>query len=217
MFMKIGIFDSGIGGEAVAAVLQESFPAAEIMCVNDREHMPYGQRSANEVIELTNRAIQPLLDAKCDAIVLACNTATTTAIKDLRTRYPSIKFIGFEPMIKPASLMTKTGRIAILATPATLGSNRYIDLKNRWAKNIQVFEPDCSNWAAKIESGQSDEIDINSVVKPLIEKDVDIIVLGCTHYHWIKKRIADAAGPTITVLEPSKAIADEIKHFSMSI
>lgn len=208
--MRIGVFDSGIGGEAVANKLRELLPSADVISINDHEHMPYGNRKPKEIIRLTKSAIEPLLNMKCDVIIIACNTATTVAISALRSTYPDVHFIGIEPMVKPAAEMTKTKRIAICATPRTLQSDRYKELKRIWASDIEVIEPDCSNWATLIEHGKSDKIDIASVSKSLIERNVDVIVLGCTHYHWIKQRIMDAVGPKITVLEPSDAIAKRI-------
>jgi len=208
--MRIGVFDSGVGGKAVAEKLAELLPHAEILSVNDHEHVPYGSRSNEEIIALTDVAIQPLIKGNCDAIVIACNTATTVAIRYLRDTYPSTLFIGIEPMLKTAATMTKTGKVAVLATPSTLKSNRYAELKQTWAKNITVFEPDCSRWASLIEANASDLIDIETVIQPLIESDVDVIVLGCTHYHSIKQRIVEITGGKITVLEPSDAIAHRI-------
>ncbi|HEU4830768.1 MAG TPA: glutamate racemase [Candidatus Saccharimonadales bacterium] len=209
--MRIGVFDSGIGGEAIAERLRELLPHAEIISVNDRAHMPYGNRTPAEIIELTNSAIQPLLELPCDAIVIACNTATTVAIAELRSLHPQTHFIGIEPMIKPASSLTKTGHIAVCATPRTLQSARYDELKRTWAADIEVIEPDCSQWAELIEYGKSDQIDIAAIMAPLVAKGVDVIVLGCTHYHWVKQRILDTVGDNITVLEPSDAIAERIK------
>jgi glutamate racemase len=209
--MRIGVFDSGVGGEAVANTLRQLLPTAEIISINDHEHMPYGNREPKEIIRLTKNSIKPLIDMGCDAIVIACNTVTTVAISALRSTYPIVNFIGIEPMIKPATKMTKTKCIAVCATPRTLQSDRYKELKNTWALDIKVIEPDCSNWAELIEHGKSDKINIDSVMKSLVDHNVDVIVLGCTHYHWIKQRIIDAVGPKITVLEPSDAIAKRIK------
>ncbi|CAN5400011.1 glutamate racemase [soil metagenome] len=208
--MRIGVFDSGVGGKAVAEKLAELLPDAEIVSIDDHEHVPYGTRPNEEIIALTDAAIQPLLDNSCDAIVIACNTATTIAIRHLRAKYPSTSFIGIEPMVKSAASMTKTGKIAVLATPSTLQSERYQELKQTWAKNTTVIEPDCSAWASMIESGSSDAIDIYSVVNPLIESGVDVIVLGCTHYHLIKKRVVETAGNVAVILEPTDAIANRI-------
>lgn len=209
--MRIGVFDSGIGGEAVARKLQDLLPDAEIMSVNDHDHVPYGTKTPDEIITLTTAAIQPLISKSCDAIVIACNTATTVAIRSLRQTYPATNFIGIEPMIKPAATMTKTGSIAVFATPQTLLSPRYHELKHTWAKNINVIEPDCHDWAELIENGKSNDIPVERTIATLVDKNVDVVVLGCTHYHRIKERIADAAGQHVTILEPTDAIAGRIK------
>jgi glutamate racemase len=209
--MRVGVFDSRIGGKAVAEKLSVLLPGAEILSVNDHDNMPYGSKSAEDIILLTKKAITPLLEQYCDAIVIACNTATTVAIASLRSTYPEVNFIGLEPMVKPAARLTKTGIIAVLATPGTLASDRYKELKQTWAKDVTVIEPDCKDWARLIEDDSSAEIDVETVVNSLKKNEVDIIVLGCTHYHLIKGRVMDAAGPGITVLEPTDAIASRIK------
>lgn len=209
--MRIGVFDSGIGGELVAATLRKLISYAEVITVSDHEHVPYGSRNPSEIIRLTKNAIKPLLDIDCNAIVIACNTATTVAISSLRKSYPNINFIGIEPMIKPAAKITTSNCIAVCATPGTLKSKKYQELKNTWAKNIKVIEPDCSKWAELIENGESSKININSVVESLLLEKVDVIVLGCTHFHWLKKRVVKVAGPLVTVLEPSDAIASRTK------
>ena len=208
--MKIGVFDSGLGGEAVAEELRRLLPNAQVISINDRAHMPYGTKPRAEIMKLTQAAIQPLLQLECDTIVIACNTATTAAIQLLRHDYPTQKFIGLEPMVKPASLLSKTGVIATLATPATIASPRYQQLKDEYAKDIKVIEPDCSSWAELIETNQSEAINLEDTIKPLLEQNVDVIILGCTHYHWLKQDIEKIAGPTVTILEPSDAIKNRI-------
>ena len=203
---KIGVFDSGIGGQAVAKRIQQLFPDVEVLLASDSANMPYGNKRRAEIIRLTLAAVQPLVDAQCDAIVIACNTATTNAIDDLRAAHPSVHFVGIEPMVKPAARHTKTGAIAVLATPSTLASHTYHRLKQRWAPQITVIEPDCSTWADTIERGHADQVALHSVMDELRRWQVDTIVLGCTHYHWIKDRIQAAAGPHVQVLEPSDAI-----------
>ncbi len=203
---KIGVFDSGIGGLSVAQKLEKLFPEVEILFTNDSANVPYGSRRRADIARLTETALQPLIDAQCDAIVIACNTATTNVINDLRKRYPDTHFVGILPKVKPAAQMTKTGTIAVLATPSTLTSNRYHELKLRWAPRTTIIEPDCSKWASMIERGDADRIDIDTFIRELKRWDIDIIVLGCTHYHWLRERIQKAAGPHIKVLEPSDAI-----------
>jgi len=209
--MKIGVFDSGIGGKAVAARLAELLPEAEIMSVDDHAHVPYGSRSKAEIIELSGRAIQPLIDADCDVIVIACNTATTVAISALRTANPDVPFVGIEPMIKPAAELTKTKTIAVLATPGTLASERYAELKTLWGKNITILEPDCHDWATLIENNQTAAIPLEETLHKMVTQRADVIVLACTHYHYLKQRAIAAVGKKITILEPSDAIARRIK------
>lgn len=209
--MKLGIFDSGIGGEAVAASLRSSLPDAEILTVNDRAHLPYGDRSQTEVIALTDAAIQPLLKARCDIIVLACNTATAAAIETLRKRYPGQRFIGLEPMLKPAAELTRSGTIAVCATPATLASTRYRHLKDTYASDTTVIEPDCSSWARMIEDNEVNEQSIVATIQTLLDHGADVIVLACTHYHWIRELIETVAAEQAVVIDPSEAIARRVR------
>jgi glutamate racemase len=209
--MKLGIFDSGIGGEAVAAALQTTFPDAKILTVNDRANVPYGDKLPNEVISLTDTAIQPLLSAGCDIIILACNTATAVAIEPLRAKYPDQKFIGIEPMIKTAASLTKSHTVAVCATPATLASERYKKLIEKYGAHLDIIEPDCSEWAYLIENNQLNRSHIEHVINDVCSRGADIIVLGCTHYHWIKDLIVELAADRATIIEPSEAIGRRVQ------
>lgn len=208
--MKIGVFDSGIGGEAVARSIRVAFPEAPVVVVNDREHMPYGERTQVEVQRLTNIAIQPLLEQQCNVIVIACNTATAFAIEWLRKKYPSQRFIGLEPMVKPASRITRTRVIVVCATPTTLASERYERLKNDFGQGATIIEPGCHDWARMIEDNDINESKITDMVQQAKKHNADVIVLACTHYHWIREQIEQRAGPTITVIDPSEAIVSRV-------
>jgi glutamate racemase len=208
--MKLGVFDSGVGGEAIAISLQTNFPSAKITTVNDRTHIPYGNKSADEIRQLTDEAIQPLLGS--DVIIIACNSATAAAIDWLRKKYVGQKFIGIEPMVKSAAAATKTGVIAVCATPATLKSERYRSLKDTFASHLSVVEPDCSNWAELIEDNLINEQHIDQMIQACIGRGADVIVLGCTHYHWIKEEIVNAVSGKAVVLEPSEAIGLRVKE-----
>ncbi len=208
--MKLGVFDSGIGGEAVALALAHTFPDASIIAVNDHENVPYGDKTPDSVISLTDAAIQPLLKDHCDIIILACNTATAIAIETLRARYPDQKFIGIEPMIKTAAMLTKTKTIAVCATPVTLASDRYHTLLGKYAAQIKVLEPNCRNWAYMIENNKINRQEIEAVINEACEKGADVIVLGCTHYHWIEELIVEIAAGRAKVIEPSEAIGRRV-------
>jgi len=208
--MRIGIFDSGIGGEAIARDLARAFSDSTIMTVNDRKNVPYGSRKAEEIIRLTNTAIQPLLLGNYDYIVIACNTATAVAIEWLRAKYPSQVFIGLEPMVKPAALLTHSKVVAICATPATLASDRYNDLKKEYI-DITCIEPDCASWATMIEDSQVHESYIRQEIESSIAQGADVIVLACTHYHWIRELIETIVRDRAIVIDPSQAIIDRIR------
>jgi glutamate racemase len=210
--MKLGIFDSGIGGEAVAQSLGTAFPEAAIMIVNDREHVPYGDRTIEDITQLTDTAIQPLLEAQCDVIIIACNSATAAAIETLRERYPQQPFIGLEPMVKPATSLTKSGVVAICATPATLSSNRYQNLKQKYGNGTTILEPNCQQWARMIEDNDINESHIEKTIETVCTQGADVIVLACTHYHWIREVIEKTAAGRATVLDPSDAIARRVSQ-----
>lgn len=210
--MKIGVFDSGVGGKSIADALKRAFPGDTVLYSHDSKNVPYGSKSSREIIRLTLAGIKPLVESGCDVIVIACNTASTNAIATLRTKYPTIFFVGLEPMIKPAAQSTHTKVIAVCATPATLTSQTYADLKKKWAHNVKVIEPDCSTWATLIENDESEKIDVEKTVAQLRRAECDTLVLACTHYHWIKDRFLEIA-PEIVLLEPTDAIARRIKHF----
>lgn len=210
--MKLGVFDSGIGGEAVATSLRESFEGAEVIVVNDREHVPYGDRTANEITQLTEAAIQPLLSANCDVIVIACNSATAAAIEILRERYPDQDFVGLEPMIKPAATYSRSGIIAVCATPATLSSERYQSLKKLYGANLTIIEPNCKDWGRLIEHDALDERIIKMTINDVCMQGADVIVLACTHYHWIRPIIEQTAAARAVILDPSEAIAQQVER-----
>lgn len=210
--MKLGVFDSGIGGEAVAASLRVAFPDAHIVTVNDRGNVPYGDKPPAQVRRITELALRPLLDGTCDVIILACNTATAFAIEYLRAQYPSQQFIGIEPMIKPAAALTRTGIIAVCATPGTLASARYARLVQRYGSSLRILTPDCHEWAYWIEHNQLHRQHIADTINMVCAQGADVIVLGCTHYHWIKELITELAAGRAVVLEPSEAIGDRVAH-----
>jgi glutamate racemase len=204
--MKIGVFDSGKGGEIVAERLKKIFPHDEFIIVNDREHLPYGDKTNEEITRLTDAAIRPLLN-ETKIIIIACNTATAAAIATLRTRYPDTHFIGFEPAIKPAANDTKARKIMVLATPVTLKSAKYLTLKKRVAADVKVIEPDCSNWAVKIEKDEFSEADLTPIIDLAETEAVDEIVLGCTHYLAVDHILRAKLPAKVKIVEPIAAVA----------
>lgn len=212
--MHIGVFDSGKGGELIAEGLRELLPEHDFIVVNDRANVPYGSRTNEEILALTSAAIQPLLPT-CPIIVIACNTATMAAIAQLRERYPATLFVGTEPMIKPAGLLSTSRRVTVLATPLTLLSERYQLLKAQYADGLQIDEPSTHHWAKTIEEAAASTIHFDEIAAS-IDHGSDTIILACTHYLALKTRLSQEF-PAIRVLEPTEAIARQVARLAVQI
>lgn len=209
--VKVGVFDSGMGGLSVANAIAAALPDLEVVYREDRENVPYGTRPASELLELVVPIFERMIDEGCAVIVVACNTVTTTIITDLRRRF-EVPLVGIEPMVKPAAAMTKTGVIAVCATPTTLSSPRYRELKDMYARDIRVVEPDCSDWARMIESDQIDQEQVATRLFEALDAGADVIVLACTHYHWIREEILGMARGRAQVIQPEPAIISRLKQ-----
>lgn len=209
--MKIGVFDSGIGGHAVAEAIKASLPELEVIVREDSENVPYGLKQPSEIFELITPIFQSMIDDGCQVIVIACNTVTTTLVKQLREKF-EIPFVAIEPMVKPAAELTNTKVIAVCATPATLGSERYNWLKDEFAKGVTVLEPDCSDWASMIQAKQINQQKIADRIDEVLDKKADVIVLACTHYHWIEDEINQLAKGRAKVLQPTDATIRQLKR-----
>lgn len=210
--MKVGVFDSGVGGQSVVNAIHQDLPELEIVYADDKANVPYGDKSPDELYTLVLPILEDLVDQGCQAIIIACNTVSVTLISKLRDKI-AILLIAMEPMVKPAALATKSNVIAICATPTTLASPRYKWLKETYAPDVAVLEPDCSDWANMIQSNQLDHDKISQRITDVCEKGADVIVLGCTHYHWIEKdiqKIADEFGAK--VIQPELPVIRQLKR-----
>lgn len=208
---KIGVFDSGVGGLSVANAIRKAHPSYEVIYVNDRKNVPYGGKSPEVLFGLVLPILQKLVSDGCEVIVIACNTVTTTLITQLREALP-VPLIGIEPMVKPAAELTKTGVIAVCATPTTLASERYAYLKDTYAANKTVIEPDCSQWSYMIEHNKVNDAYIALQVKDMCDAGADVIVLGCTHYHWIEEKIRGMATGRAEIIQPEQAIIRQLER-----
>lgn len=204
--MKLGVFDSGHGGELVADKLRRLLPEHDYTVANDLTNAPYGERSYAEIRQLTEEAIQPLLD--CDIIVIACNTATAAAIEHLRAKYPNKTFVGFEPMIKPAAAITKSGHITLLATKATAYGSRTEQLITNYAPHTIVDRPTTFGWARSVDEHRAENIKLHEVEKS-VAAGSDTIIIGCTHYIALIPRLKTLF-PNVAILEPTDAVAKQI-------
>lgn len=207
--MKIGVFDSGVGGLSVANAIHEALPEHEVVLREDKDHVPYGTRQPDEILGFVTPIFQELVDQGCQVIVVACNTVSTTLIGELRERF-SIPLIAVEPMVKPAADATSSKIVAVCATPTTLASARYAELKATYASGIKVLEPDCSDWAYMIENKTVDRQKIADRINEVLDAGADVIVLGCTHYHWIEEEIRELAASRAQVIQPEQAIIKQL-------
>jgi glutamate racemase len=208
---KIGVFDSGVGGLSVVNAIQKELPGLEIVYKDDKQHVPYGTRGIDEIHRFIRPIFQEFVDEGCQAVVVACNTVTTNLITELRQEF-KLPMVGMEPMVKPAAAASKTGVIAVCATPRTLASQRYKWLKEEYAKNVQVLEPDCSGWALMIENNSIDRDKVAVSIRKVIAAGADQIVLGCTHYHWIEEIIKDIAAGKAEVIQPEAPVIRQLKR-----
>lgn len=207
---KIGVFDSGMGGLSVVQAIQKRLPGNQVLFVNDAKHVPYGNKPPKELLGYVVPILQDLVHQGCQIIVIACNTVSTTLITELRQQI-SVTLVAMEPMIKPAAEQTKSKIIAVCATPNTLKSHRYQWLKDTYGKGIQVVEPDCNQWSAMIEHGQLEEQSISKTIDDVCRAGADVIVLGCTHYHWIEEEIRQVADGRAIVLQPEQPVIAELE------
>lgn len=208
---RIGVFDSGVGGESVANAIQLARPKDEIIYREDKRNVPYGNKPLEDIYKFCLPIITKLQAEGCDVIVIACNTVTTNLITRLRQDI-SVPLVGLEPMVKPAALASKSKVIAVCATPRTLCSDRYANLKNTYAQGVKVLEPDCSDWATMIENNQLNKQTISSRIEEVLGQGADQIVLGCTHYHWIEQQIQTIAGKRAAVIQPEPAIIKQLNR-----
>jgi glutamate racemase len=209
--VKIGVFDSGVGGQSVVNAIKKELPDLEIIYKDDRSHVPYGNRNIEEIYGFVKPIFQEFVNEGCQGIVVACNTVTTNLISRLRKEF-NISMIGMEPMVKPAAEQTKSKIIAVCATPKTLTSERYKWLKDTYAQGVQVLEPDCSDWALMIESNSIDREKVAKRIEEVIEQGADQIILGCTHYHWIEELIKEIAAGRANVIQPEAAVTAQLKR-----
>ena len=210
----IGIFDSGIGGTSIFTEIQALLPHEPTIYLADSLNAPYGSKSKEEIIELSIKNTELLISKKCKLIVVACNTATTNAITILRNTY-DIPFIGIEPAIKPAALSTATKAIGILATKGTLSSELFHKTTDLYSHGIKVIEQVGEGIVTLIEDGKtySDEMKalLRIYLKPMIDSNIDYLVLGCTHYPYLVPLLLDMLPKHVKIIDSGQAVARQTK------
>lgn len=210
----IGIFDSGIGGTSILKEIQLLLPQEHTLYLSDSANAPYGQKTVEKIKELSIKNTAFLLDRNCKLIVVACNTATTNAIKHLRTQY-AVPFIGIEPAIKPAALKSRNKHIGILATKGTLNSSLFASTASQLEKDIIIIEQIGEGLVELIENGQLHSKQMTALLKkhltPFQKHQVDELVLGCTHYPYLIPQIQAILGPAVHIIDSGAAVAKQTK------
>ncbi|MDY2587379.1 glutamate racemase [Winogradskyella aquimaris] len=210
----VGIFDSGVGGTSIFKEIQTLLPYESIIYLADSKNAPYGNKSEQDILNLSIKNTEYLLGKECKIIVVACNTATTNAIAHLRATY-DVPFIGIEPAIKPAALNTKTKAVGILATKGTLSSQLFHKTSDLYANGIKVVEQVGEGIVPLIESGQlhSDEMKslLEIYLEPMLKANIDYLVLGCTHYPYLIPMLVDLLPKDVKIIDSGLAVAKQTK------
>lgn len=207
----IGVFDSGVGGLSVVREIMAQLPAQRLVYLADQIHAPYGQRSLAEIRALSEGITRFLLTQGAQLIVVACNTASAAALYWLRAQLPETPFVGMEPAVKPATSRTRTGHVGVIATAATFQGELFASLLDRYANNVTVHTQVCPALVPLVEAGELDSDRARAAVReylaPLLVAGIDELVLGCTHYPFLRPLIEGVIGPGVEIIDPAPAVA----------
>lgn len=209
----IGIFDSGVGGLSVLRHIQQELPYENLLYVADSAHAPYGGKSPQEIQARSLALTEFLVGQGAKAIVVACNTATAAAITLLRERF-AVPVIGMEPAVKPAVAATKSGVVGVLATTGTLKSAQFAALLENYGKNVRVVTQGCPGLVERVEQGELDTSETRELLRhylqPLLDAGADTLVLGCTHYPFLKPVIAELTRGNVSLIDTGAAVARQV-------
>lgn len=208
--LPVGVFDSGVGGLSILEKIHQLLPNESLLYLADSANAPYGPKGDDYIISRSCEIADFFLEQPVKAIVVACNTATASAVSILRETY-SIPIVGMEPAIKPAAERSRSGIIGVLATEGTLASDKFVDLKSQFDGQVEIINMPCPGLVDHIEQLKPDHAAIISLlekyIQPLKDKGVDTLVLGCTHYTLIMEQIREVAGLDITIVDTDDAVA----------
>ena len=211
----IGVFDSGVGGLSVLREIRARLPDESLLYVADSGHVPYGEKSPEFIRERSQKIAAFLLEQGAKALVLACNTATAAAVADLRERYPALPIVGMEPAVKPAAAATRSGVVGVLATTGTLKSARFAALLDRFAHDVRVITQPCPGLVEQIEAGELDTPRTRQLlqgwVAPLLDQGCDTLILGCTHYPFIRPLLGELLPESVRLVDTGAAVARQLQ------
>ena len=215
----IGVFDSGLGGLSVLAAIARALPQADLTYFADTAHVPYGSKSDDFIRDRVLAIGGHLAAMRCDVIVVACNTATAAAVSALRSQHPDIPIVGVEPGVKPAALASKSRRIAVLATESTARSEPLARLIRNHADSVHVHIEPCPGWATRVETLHLDDplfaAEIAAKILPLLERGIDQLVLGCTHYSFLAPVLKPLLESRAELVDVADAVAQQVSRLAM--
>ncbi len=210
----VGVFDSGIGGFSVLRAIHHLYPQLSTIYVGDQAHVPYGRRPVEEIQQFSRAITEWLLSRGARLVVAACNTASAVALYHLRETFPEIPFVGMEPAVKPAAEGTHSGRVGVLATPATFQGQLYASVVERFARDVVIYQDTCAGLVEEIEEGRLDGGETRRILEqalnPMLAAGIDTVVMGCTHYPFVIPLIREIAGDGVRVIDPAPAIARQV-------
>ena len=212
----IGIFDSGVGGLSVLRAIRQQMPEESVVYLGDQGHIPYGPRPMQQIRKFSEIITRFLLEQGAKIVVIACNTASAAALQYLREKFPDVQFVGMEPAVKPAAEHTHTGKVGVLATPATFQGALYASIVERFANGVELFQNTCPGLVQAIEQGNLNGEKTHRILEdallPMLEKNIDTVVLGCTHYPFVIPLIEEIVGENVRVIDPAPAVARQIER-----
>lgn len=212
----VGVIDSGMGGLSVLREIRGLLPAEALCYVADSGFVPYGSRPATEIRRRAESLVRFLLAQQVKAVVVACNTATAAAARSLRERWPGLPIVAMEPAVKPAVAATRSGVVGVLATEGTLGSARFAGLLEQYAGRVEVITQPCPGLVEAVEQGDLDGPVVGRLLEryltPLIDAGADTIILGCTHYPFLRERIREMAGDRLQLIDTGAAVARQLRR-----
>ncbi len=212
----IGVFDSGVGGLSILRAIREQMPEEAILYFGDQGHIPYGPRPLQQVRDFSESITRFLLEKDAKLIVVACNAASAAALTNLRQTFPDMDFVGMEPAVKPAAEHTQTGVVGVLATPATFQGALFASVVERFAGGVELLKDTCPGLVQQIEAGDLDgpvtRRILEKALRPMLIRNIDTVVLGCTHYPFVIGLIQDIVGAKVRVIDPAPAVARQVRR-----
>ncbi|OCR25036.1 glutamate racemase [Pseudomonas syringae] len=212
----VGVFDSGVGGLSVLGEIRSLLPNESLLYVADCGHIPYGEKTPEFIRQRCLIIADFFRQQGAKALVLACNTATAAAAAQLRERYPDWPIVGMEPAVKPAAAATRSGVVGVLATTGTLQSAKFAALLDRFAGDVRVVTQPCPGLVELIETGDLFSPTIRallqSYVDPLLAEGCDTIILGCTHYPFLKPLLREMIPESISLIDTGSAVARQLQR-----